>query len=853
MKKVEAISVQGAFEHNLKGFDVTIERQSITVVTGVSGSGKSSLAFDTVLAEAQRRFFYTLSHYTRQFLDMGSRPAVRNITGLSPAIALAQNETKPSQRATVGTLTDISELLGVLFARFGEQSCPQHGHGCAAQTLDSVIERVFEIYGDQNVAIFAPFAEKKKGNFRTRLVQFAERGFLRAAIDGKVVSLNPVPELNKEQKHTIKILVDVVKVSEKSRERLVRSLKTAMDVGEGIGELCLVDGAQNPKLDQPFAFSLQAGCPECGFTWPKMDSRYFSTNSLGRCEACDGYGVVDISDEELAEEGVSDLSLDVSDAKCSECMGTGLNPQMQGIRIGRLTPREAHLMELRDLDAFIAEMLRGPLGKNPAFERVGEQICVQTRRLLEVGLDYLSISRRIRSLSGGEAQRLKLAGVLGENLRGVLYVLDEPSQGLHPHDLTQLLEVLKKLRDQGNTIIIVDHDEQLMMHADWIIDLGPTGGREGGHLLAKFRPSDAAKYVKQSQTAAHLVRPEAWSAPSKRERTTDMITITRPRLHNLRMDQVSFPKGRMSAITGVSGAGKSSLVLATLFENMLNYLDTDANQLKHFKFRYCDRIDGIEDFERVELIDRSPIAKSSIGMPASYLDVFSELRKLYEQHPDAQILGVKARDFSLQVEGGRCEECRGRGEMTLSMRFLADARVRCHVCNGQRYRPHVLAVKYHGLSMADVLNLSIAETYERFKNFRLIQKRLHPAIELGLGYLKLGQPMQSLSGGEAQRLKLTPYFAKNYGPKSLLILDEPTTGLHAQDIQGLVKCLKNLVEQGATILVVEHHAAIISACDWVVDIGPGASREGGQLLYSGEFGKLSSARNSITAQYIQHH
>ncbi len=856
----EFIEVRGATEHNLKSIDIDLERGAITVVTGVSGSGKSSLAFDTILAEAQRRFFYTLSHYSRQFLDVGTRPAVRHISGLSPAIALAQNETMPSRRATVGTLTDISELLGVMFARFGERYCPTHNLPTAEQQPEEIAQHILQRFPNETIAICAPLAEKKKGHFRTQMQKWAERGFMRAFVDGEVIQLSQPPELAKEEKHTIKLIVDQVKATDKGRARLIRSIEATLQEGGKFGEYFVVKGA-TLDLELGGGFSASAGCPQCGFAWPPLDSRYFSANSLGKCAVCDGYGTMGESADaaESEDQPLTDDVLDLATRRCNSCRGTGIEARMQAVRLQQLSVQDLLLLPLRGLLVAVQGFRSIPsMDSNPAFLRVQQEVLQQLTRIDSVGLGYLELARRIVTLSAGEAQRLKLASILGENLRGVMYVLDEPSQGLHSAEIEQLCEALKHLRDLGNTIIVVDHDDTVMRQADWIIDLGPGGGAQGGNVMAKFRPADAKKFVEKSSTAAHLFR----ATPLVAERNASSlpanpscIAIAKPRLHNLLLDSVSFPRGQMSVVTGVSGAGKSSLVLSTLFENVVDYIDAWNGQQapKKFPFRFCDGIDGIDEFDQVMLIDRRPVAKSSISMPASYLDVFTHIRDLYSSLPEAKVAGLEPRAFSLQVDGGRCEECRGRGEISLSMRFLPDARVRCHVCHGQRYRPHVLAMRYHGLSMAETLNLTIAEAFEHFKNIKAIHRRLQPALDLGLGYLKMGQPSASLSGGEAQRLKVVPFLSKRVGANTLLILDEPTTGLHFEDVTRLIRAVRRLVDQGCTIVLIEHNLDVVRAADWVVDLGPGSADEGGRLLYQGRPSGLMGLKHSPTGSRLGAH
>jgi excinuclease ABC subunit A len=843
------IEIKGASEHNLKDVDLTIPRGKITVITGVSGSGKSSLAFDTVLAEAQRRFFYTLSHYTRQFLDVSARPAVKKITGLSPAIALAQNETSPSRRATIGSLSDVSELLGVLFARFGQTHCPEHGHPTQKLEPADITMRISEVHAGATLAICAPLADNKKGNFRTQMKQMAERGFARIWIDGEVRSLLPTPELNKETKHSIKLIVDYVKVTDANLQRLQRSVDSALKESEGFIEVFLVKNKTDLDLETEQRFSTSGGCPECGYAWPKLDTRYFSANSLGKCEDCDGYGNRSWkSKSEHQDEDVEAAEvLDEAAKVCDSCHGTGLKSELKSIQMAGKNVLDVQTSRIDDIQTWMTKVSANAL-KNPAMKRVSVQASDQLRRLQDVGLGYVTLSRRARTLSGGEAQRLKLAGVLGDHLRGVLYVLDEPSQGLHPSELADLCKVLTQLRDGGNTLIVVDHDEMLMRHADYIVDLGPGGGTDGGHLMAKFEPKDAAQFAKHSATArslsqAHRLQLNTGGKPS----SSPSIEIKRPTLNNLKPESIVIHRHQFNVVCGVSGSGKTSLVCGVLYENLVRKLQSKRAS----KWRFCEEIVGIEDLERIALVDRKPVAKSSVSMPATYLEVFTHIRDLFASLPEAQVAGCTARSFSLHVDDGRCEECKGRGEIVMSMRFLPDARVTCDVCKGKRFRRHVLDIQYNGYNISEVLNMTLKEAAEAFKNISQIKRRLEPALQLGLGYLKMGQPTVSLSGGEAQRLKLAPLFGQRHGEKSLVIVDEPTTGLHFSDVEKLLVSLRMLVAQGATVVLIEHNLDVIAQADWLVELGPGSADAGGKLVYSGVPAKILTNKQSKTAQAFQ--
>lgn len=816
----QSISIRGAREHNLKNIDLDIKRGKITVITGVSGSGKSSLAFDTILAESQRRFFYTLSHYTRQFLDLGTRPAVGQITGLSPAIALSQSETQPSSRATVGTLTDTSELLGVLFARFGDKLCPIHQISADGVDIDVIIDLIFRSHEGKTIGIAAPVVQKKKGVFRKQLTGFAEKGYVKALIDGEITNLTPLPELNKDVKHDISIIVDYVKVDQTKKSRLKRSLETAINLGNEIGQ-CFV-AQKNGKLieDTLQSFSISKGCPQCGFSWPKLDSRHFSINSLGACSTCKGMGYLN----QDAEETMS--SVDIKSMKaCSGCHGSGLKKELEAITFFGKNPRKLSLMPIDELCDWFKEAKANKAISNPACKRIMLEISDHLDRIQSIGLGYLNLSRRVKSLSGGEGQRLRLSNVISENLRGVLYILDEPSQGLSHKEIDFVWSNLEALKKSGNTIIIVDHDENFIRKADQIIDLGPEGGSQGGSIVAVFKPTEAAKYSKQSKTARYLAKAKGQKIRKKaKSRPKHWIEIQKPNLNNLKMPSIRIPTGALTVVTGPSGSGKSSLILGTLYPNLQAQLNGHTKQNLH-----CGKFKGPNSLDKLILIDRKPIAKTSVSMPATYLDIFTDLRQLFSKLPEAQIAGLTARSFSLSVDDGRCKECKGKGLLSLSMKFLSDAKILCPECKGARYQPFALDVQYKGYSLSDILSLTIEEVLEIFSSFRKITRKLQPAVDLGLGYLILGQPSSSLSGGEAQRLKLVPYLSKAVSESSVLLLDEPTRGLHFEDVERLNTQLERIRSFGSSVIVIEHHEAVIDKADWVIELGPGSGNEGGLI------------------------
>ncbi len=857
VEQTKYINIQGAFENNLKNCDIKIPKQSITIVTGVSGSGKSSLVFDTILSSSQRNFFYTLSHYFRQFLDLGSRPKVRSISGLSPCISLAQNETLPSIRATVGTLTDIGELLGVLYSsHISKKYCPKHNVEVTGISKSRIYEHITEAVSgnDFNTAICFPLVEKKKGNYKTKLESYYKKGFIRCFIDSSIYTLDNPPDLNKEQKHTIKIIVDILSKSSSSK-RLAASVDTALEESGGIVECVDVENIYNIQR-----FSTVEGCPICGFSWPHLNSRYFSANSLGKCSYCNGLGfdlksksttteLKNIVNQESQTSVDQDTKLALEDIACTHCHGTGLDGSLEFIKINDKSIIDLYSMNILEVKNFLDELYLS-LSTNKVYSKLYLEIQNLINKILELKLEYLNLSRRIWSLSRGELQRLKLSGILIENLRGIIYILDEPSQGLHPSEINILIQALKELKQKGNTVILVDHDEMLMRASDHIIDLGPGGGASGGRVVACFTPKEASLYKDISSTAKKLSEGSSDLHTSyqnnlvSRKVDTDrsFIKIISPHYHNLKMNEFSFLKHRLNVITGVSGAGKSSS-MNLVYKHIKLFLETGKAS------SYQCKIEGIEDIKKVELVDKKLVSKSSVSMPATYLDVFTDIRELYGKLPQAQIASVDSSSFSLMKDNGRCQECQGRGQVTLKMKFLSDARITCPVCGGKRYKPFLLDIKYNSLSIADVLDLNLEDALRHFSNHKIITKKLAPAVDLGLGYLKLGLPTISLSGGEAQRLKIVPYLVKQNNSSTCIILDEPTSGLHFEDVEKLMACLRKLTDVGTTVILVEHHPDVIREADWIVDIGPGSSDQGGNLVYEGDLQGLVDS-NSITGKYL---
>lgn len=903
---METIQVRGARVHNLKNVDLSIPKQAVTVITGLSGSGKSSLAFDTILAEARRRFFFTLSHYTRQYLENFEKPDFDRIEGLSPAISLAQNETMPSRRASVASLTELGELTGVLFARFAQARCPEHDLPTEAQSVSDIRMQLEKRFMGKKVALCVPLVDERKGHFQELLERMVDQGYLHAYIDGALTYLDPLPKLAKSRKHTIKVIVDSMRIETAKRSRCEQSLQTALAMEGGRVEVlpAPVDGVWD--LGKGLMFSQHAGCPECGFSWPEFDSRHFAANSLGRCLSCDGLGEVQTEREEAGAEQEDEAE---SFETCPDCHGTGLSAELRSVRLDGRDCLSLYQLSLAELAEWV-EGLEQQTEPTTPMGRVLKEMAQRLRLICETGLGYLSLHRRVLSLSPGELQRLKLASLISEGLNGVLYVLDEPSQGLHPAELERVWQTLLTLKEAGNTILIVDHDEYFMERADLIVDLGPGGGDQGGEVVATFAPT--LKELKKAQQASATARAllslktdrerSALKRPSSRDNTStpkpnprsaavepetvqsetaepgatepetesekaQAWTLFEPRMHNLEIASVQIQPQAFNVVTGVSGAGKSSLILKCLYPLLKRQQRPSGRAAKssspgrktsptrtlvsRASRDELGRLEGGVAVDSVQLVDRRPLAKSSVSMPATYLGVFSAMRTLMAKTPAAQIAGLSARSFSLATSGGRCEACKGRGEVQLSMRFLPDAYMTCQECEGRRYLPDVLSVTYRGLSMDQILDLSIADAAEHFNHHKTISKALRPAVELGLGYLKLGQPTRTLSGGEAQRLKLSTYFTRQSVEGYVLIMDEPTTGMHLSDVERLLKQCARLVERGATVIAIEHSAQCMQAADWLIDIGPGSAEQGGQLMYQGPLLGFSSVQaSSMTARYL---
>ncbi len=906
---LDRITVHGARQHNLRNIDVEIPRNTFTVITGLSGSGKSSLAFDTIYAEGQRRYVETLSPYARQFLDQMERPEVDSIDGLSPAISIEQKTTSRSPRSTVGTITEIYDYLRVLYASIGVPHCPNCGHEISRQTTDQILEQVMALGTAERVMILAPIVRGRKGEYKKELEKLARQGFLRARIDGVLRSLDEEIALDKRKNHTIEVVVDRLLIKPEVAKRLEASIVTATKLADGLVLVAVVNGAER-------LYSQKLACPDCGASVPQLEPRSFSFNSpFGACETCTGLGskwsfdpvkVIGDPTRPLLDGGLAvsgnnsymthavtaaalkikaplskpfdklsqkaqDLLLEtalgvldklyqdenatdswrewymqyMSPAPCPACHGKRLKPsslavRIHGVAISTLTEMSLS-RALETVKAWTFSERERLIGG-----RAVEEIRNRLEFLLAVGLDYLNLERASASLSGGEAQRIRLATQIGSKLRGVLYVLDEPSIGLHPRDNDRLLDSLARLRDLGNTVLVVEHDADTIERADYVIDLGPGAGRLGGYLVAQGTPKQIEANP-DSLTGQYLTGAKEISIPKKRRAPGEnRIVIKGAAEHNLKKIDVEIPLGLLVLVTGVSGSGKSSLVNDILYPAAAREVyGSRAEPGAHTS------ITGLDLIDKVIEIDQSAIGRTPRSNPATYTQVFSPIRDLYAMLPESRERGYKAGRFSFNVKGGRCEACQGDGLKRIEMNFLPDVYVTCDVCRGRRYNHETLQVKYKGHSIADLLELPVEQALGLLENIPTIKPKLATLVEVGLGYLHLGQSSTTLSGGEAQRIKLAKELSRRQTGKTLYILDEPTTGLHFEDVRRLLDVLTSLVELGNTVVVIEHNLDVIKTADWIIDLGPEGGERGGQLIVCGTPEEIVRNQKSYTAQALK--
>jgi excinuclease ABC subunit A len=910
---LKRITVHGARQHNLKNIDVEIPRNTLTVITGLSGSGKSSLAFDTIYAEGQRRYVETLSPYARQFLDQMERPEVDSIDGLSPAISIEQKTTNRSPRSTVGTITEIYDYLRVLYSSIGVPHCPTCGIEISRQSTEQILQQILALKEGERIMILAPIVRGRKGEYKKDLEKLSRQGFVRARVDGVLRSLDEEIPLDKRKNHTIEIVVDRLPLKPGSEKRIEASIETAAKLANGLVTVAVVNGEE--KL-----YSQKLACPNCGASIPQLEPRSFSFNSpFGACEKCHGLGstwsfdpakvIVDASKplldgglgpgasasymqqqltdgaarlrikinkpfEELPKksqallleggngfDGIIKILTDtyeeagagyrewlmdyMSPALCPDCRGRRLRPsslavRVKGVGLGELTESS--------IDRAAATVKAWKL--NEREQQIAARVIEEIRNRLEfltaVGLNYLSLARSAATLSGGEAQRIRLATQIGSKLRGVLYVLDEPSIGLHPRDNDRLLNTLTRLRDLGNTVLVVEHDAETIERADYVIDLGPGAGRLGGRLVAAGTPREIQKnpasLTGQYLSGAVRIEPPA----GRRHGNGKKLVVHGAREHNLKDVTVEFPLGCLVVITGVSGSGKSTLINDILYRSLAKeiYGSHDAPG-EHVS------IEGLEHIDKVVEIDQSPIGRTPRSNPATYTGLFTPIRELYAMLPESRERGYKAGRFSFNVKGGRCEACQGDGLKRIEMNFLPDVYVTCDVCRGRRYNSETLQVKYKGLSIADLLESTVEDAVPILENIPQINAKLRTLHDVGLGYIHLGQSSTTLSGGEAQRIKLARELSKRQTGRTLYILDEPTTGLHFEDVKRLLDVLQRLVDLGNTVIVIEHQLDVIKSADWIIDMGPEGGERGGNIVASGTPEQILRFKKSYTAQALE--
>jgi excinuclease ABC subunit A len=838
----DKIIIRGAREHNLKNINLELPRNKMIVFTGVSGSGKSSLAFDTIFAEGQRRYIESLSAYARQFLSKMDKPDVDEIEGLSPAISIDQKSHSSNPRSTVATITEIYDYLRVLFSRVGKPFCPICGKEIRKLSLDEIVDIVLDIYKNNsqklNLLILAPVVYGRKGEYYQMLYDFLNAGFREARIDGKFYSLKERIELSKYKRHTIEILIDRVPygldLSDKDNIlRITESIETALKYGNEVVKII---------LDKEIALSAKFSCPEDGFSFPEIEPRLFSFNSpYGACPGCHGLGTKDIWSEE----------------PCPVCLGKRLKPESLSVLIAGKNIANIVSMSIAEAYKFFSELSKN---KNKEINmEVAElplrEILNRLKFMIDVGLDYLTLERKAGTLSGGESQRIRLASQIGSRLVGTLYILDEPTIGLHQRDNAKLIKTLHNLRDLGNTIIVVEHDEETILSSDYLVDIGPGAGVHGGVIVtAGPMPDILKKPNPKSLTLAYLSGKEFIPIPTRRKVKPDgpFLKIVGARENNLKNINVNIPLGKFVAITGVSGSGKSTLVYDVLYKNLANKF-----YKSNYKAGICKGILGTEYINRVINIDQSPIGRTPRSNPATYVGAWTYIRELFASTEDARVRGYKPGRFSFNVPGGRCENCEGHGVIAIEMHFLPTVFVECEICHGKRFNRETLEVKYKShttgkkKNIYEVLEMTVEEAVEFFEDIPWLYEKLKILDDVGLGYIKLGQPATTLSGGEAQRIKLSAELGKPDTHKTLYLLDEPTTGLHFADIRQLLFVLQKLVDRGNTVVVIEHNLDVIKSADWVIDLGPEGGERGGEVVAFGTPEEIVRKPNSFTGEYLR--
>ncbi|WP_413290950.1 excinuclease ABC subunit UvrA [Bdellovibrio sp. HCB337] len=863
-QEFDGIVVKGAKEHNLKDVSVVIPRNKITVFTGLSGSGKSSLAFDTVYAEGQRRYVESLSAYARNFLEQLKKPEVDSVTGLSPAIAIDQKSVSTNPRSTVGTVTEIYDYMRLLFAKVGVPECPTHHIPVSSQTPQQIIDEIMKKPQGTKFYILAPMAQGKKGEFLAEFQRWARKGFVKAQVDGKMIDLEKATKLAKTKTHDIDLVVDQIILKDSIKVRIAESVNTALSMANGRLILQTFEGERT-------AYSLHSACPECGYSFPEIEPRIFSFNNpRGACEVCNGLGTTDLIEEEEFSEGEvggrrlekvkytykgkkvassndeeDEEAEEVNLSACPECKGARLKKDSLNIKIHEKNIAELSKLGAVELRDWIKD-LKWRHKDQMIAEKINKQIVSRLDYLIRVGTGYLSLDRPSRTLSGGEAQRIRLATQVGSSLIGVLYVMDEPSIGLHPRDHHRLLDIIGELKDRGNTIILVEHDEDTIRFADHVVDLGPRAGRLGGALMAEGTPKDLEKNP-NSLTGKYLSGELRIAIPKERRKGNGqklkLIGATGNNLHDVTME---LPLGTFTAVTGVSGSGKSTLIIDTLYKILAQRFYKANAPPSPF-----DKLEGIEHIDKVIDINQRPIGRTPRSTPATYVGLFPMIRDLFANLPDSKLRGYTPGRFSFNVKGGRCETCMGHGQIRVEMHFMSDVFVMCETCMGARYNRETLNVKYKGKSIAEVLNMTVAEALEFFKALPQIHRKLETLNRVGLDYMTLGQSSTTLSGGEAQRVKLSKELSRRGTGKTLYILDEPTTGLHFDDVKKLVELIQDLADQGNTVLVIEHNLEVIKCADHIIDLGPDGGKGGGYIVATGTPESVAKVKDSETGKYLK--
>jgi excinuclease ABC subunit A len=823
------IIIKGAREHNLKNIDLSIPRESLTVITGPSGSGKSSLAIDTLYAEGQRRYVESLSAYARQFVEQLSKPEVDFIEGLSPSIAINQKTVNKSPRSTVGTITEIYDYLRVLYTRIGKQFCYNCGAIITKQESSDILHSVMSLPEGSRVQILSPIVRERKGEYRKELQKMRREGFIRARIDGEIRDLNNDITLQKQKRHTIEIVIDRLILKPGIDRQIKDSIETALRYSDTVVINLLKD-------NRDVLFSKTAVCARCGISYPEINPMFFSFNSTqGACSRCNGLGFEDIDEDSTEMEGYG---------SCRLCNGMRLRKEALSIRV-----QGKNIGELADLTVKEAIVFINNLDLTEREQSIASRILREVKdrlRFMEnVGLGYLTLNRSSLTLSGGESQRIRLATQLGSSLTGVLYILDEPSIGMHPRDCRKLLESLSSIRDAGNTVVIVEHDEETIRWADHIVDMGPGAGLRGGWVVASGKPG-AIMRNERSVTGQYLSGLLSISTPFSRRATGEVLRIVGAREFNLKDISVSIPLGTFTCVTGVSGSGKSTLVFEILYKALCRELYGSKSTPGMFA-----AIEGAENITRVISVDQSPLGKTPRSNPATYTGIFSFIRELFAQVPDSRVRGYSASRFSFNLSGGRCESCAGDGLIKVEMHFLPDVYIPCNSCKGKRYNKETLEIKYREKNIAEVLGMTISEALQFFASIPPVRRKLEVLEDVGLGYLQLGQPASTLSGGEAQRVRLSRELGKGNKGSSLYILDEPTTGLHFVDIQKLLAVINSLVDAGNTVIVIEHNLDVIKSADYLIDLGPEGGEDGGRVIAEGTPEQVSLNPNSYTGQFLR--